>query len=37
MTLGQTYLTTEDEPESLSAKPLDLIIVPERSGRHPQS
>jgi Xaa-Pro dipeptidase len=30
MTLGQTYLTTEDEPESLSAKPLDLIAVPIR-------
>lgn len=27
MTLGQTYLTTQDEPESLSAKPLDLIIA----------
>ncbi len=28
MTLGQTYLTTADAPESLSAKPLDLIIAP---------
>ena len=28
MTLGQTYLTTQDAPESLSAKPLDLIIAP---------
>lgn len=27
MTLGQTYLTTDDAPESLSAKPLDLIIA----------
>jgi Xaa-Pro dipeptidase len=27
MTLGQTYLTTQDEPESLSTKPLDLIIA----------
>jgi Xaa-Pro dipeptidase len=27
MTLGQTYLTTEDAPESLSAKSLDLIIA----------
>jgi len=27
MTLGQTYLTTADAPESLSAKPLDLIIA----------
>ena len=27
MTLGQTYLTTQDEPESLSAKSLDLIIA----------
>tara|TARA_R110002020_G_scaffold16307_17_gene57684 strand:- start:4555 stop:5709 length:1155 start_codon:yes stop_codon:yes gene_type:complete len=27
MTLGQTYLTTSDAPESLSAKPLDLIIA----------
>ncbi|MDF1609683.1 Xaa-Pro peptidase family protein [Hoeflea sp. YIM 152468] len=27
MTLGQTYLTTEDAPESLSLKPLDLIIA----------
>jgi len=28
MTLGQTYLTTADAPQSLSAKPLDLIIAP---------
>jgi len=28
MTLGQTYLTTADAPESLSAKSLDLIIAP---------
>ncbi|MDP3527661.1 MAG: aminopeptidase P family protein, partial [Hoeflea sp.] len=28
MTLGQTYLTTTDAPESLSAKSLDLIIAP---------
>ncbi|MEP3439649.1 MAG: Xaa-Pro peptidase family protein [Hoeflea sp.] len=27
MTLGQTYLTTSDAPESLSAKSLDLIIA----------
>ncbi|MBU2485003.1 MAG: Xaa-Pro peptidase family protein [Alphaproteobacteria bacterium] len=27
MTLGQTYLTTQDAPESLSAKSLDLIIA----------
>jgi Xaa-Pro dipeptidase len=27
MTLGQTYLTTADAPESLSAKSLDLIIA----------
>jgi Xaa-Pro dipeptidase len=27
MTLGQTYLTTAGAPESLSAKPLDLIIA----------
>ncbi|OCW59113.1 M24 family metallopeptidase [Hoeflea olei] len=27
MTLGQTYLTTEDAPESLSAKSLDLITA----------
>lgn len=27
MTLGQTYLTTDDAPESLSAKSLDLIIA----------
>ncbi len=27
MTLGQTYLTTDGAPESLSAKPLDLIIA----------
>ncbi|MCY0148011.1 Xaa-Pro peptidase family protein [Hoeflea sp. G2-23] len=29
MTLGQTFLTTEAEPESLSAKPLGLIIAPQ--------
>lgn len=29
VTLGQTYLTTETEPESLSTKPLDLIIAPQ--------
>jgi len=28
MTLGQTYLTTADAPESMSAKSLDLIIAP---------
>jgi Xaa-Pro dipeptidase len=28
MTLGQTYLTTDGEPVSLSQKPLDLITVP---------
>lgn len=28
MTLGQTYLTTNSEAISLSAKPLDLIVVP---------
>ncbi|MEQ8482320.1 MAG: Xaa-Pro peptidase family protein [Hoeflea sp.] len=28
MTLGQTYLTTDDEPVSLSGKSLDLIAVP---------
>lgn len=28
MTLGQTYLTTADAPESLSGKSLDLIIAP---------
>lgn len=28
MTLGQTYLTTAEAPQSLSAKPLDLIIAP---------
>lgn len=27
MTLGQTYLTTQDAPESLSAKSLDLVIA----------
>lgn len=27
MTLGQTYLTTQDEPVSLSGKPLDLIVA----------
>jgi len=25
--LGQTYLTTQDAPESLSAKSLDLVIA----------
>ena len=29
MTLGQTYLTTEDEPEALTARLLDLIIAPQ--------
>ncbi|WP_422371174.1 M24 family metallopeptidase [Hoeflea sp.] len=28
MTLGQTYLTTDDEPVSLSGKSLDLIAIP---------
>jgi Xaa-Pro dipeptidase len=32
MTLGQTYLTTDDEPVSLSGKSLDLIAVPGGKG-----
>ncbi|WP_420407011.1 M24 family metallopeptidase [Hoeflea sp.] len=28
MTLGQTYLTTDDEPVSLSGKSLDMITIP---------
>ncbi len=33
MTLGQTYLTTQDAPESLSGTGLDLLTAPAKAGR----